>query len=115
MSLSDRWRSMLGKQERKPDPEPAAALTPTPASVPVPPAPATPPSPTLEEVDRLIAQEKVEGQAHLQALEQEIQAIKMALEKSEVSAKNRRDAQQQTLQFLQQDADREIKFLERKL
>jgi DNA-binding NarL/FixJ family response regulator len=48
-------------------------------------------------------------------LEKEIDQIRAALEKNELATKTRRDAQQQALQFLQQDAEREIKFLERKL
>jgi hypothetical protein len=40
-----------------------------------------------------------------QAVEKEIHALRSALEKSDLDLKNRRDSQQQALQFLQGDAE----------
>src|ERR1700761_5880667 len=133
MSFSDRLRSFLGDsgknepphETRRPTPPestpPAEAARPTPTPPLPAPAPALPepmppkPSPTLEELDRLIAQERRDGEARLQAVEKEIQGLRQSLEKVDASSKTRHDQQQQTLEYLQQDAEREIKFLERKL
>src|SRR6185312_6751836 len=117
MSLSDRFKAMLKKNDGEPAPQENAGLSAAPpgAAASVQAAPSAAPSPTLEEIDRLIAQERRDGEARLLAMENEVHAIRAAMEKSELATKNKRDAQQQTLQFLQQDAEREIKFLERKL
>src|SRR5207302_2463980 len=105
MSLADRFRSMLNK---KSDPASPKELKPEP--------PVTPKkSPPMEERGRLIAQEKTEGESKLRALEKELEGIRGSLEKIEVTAKCSRETQGQTLQYLQQDAEREIKFFERKL
>jgi len=119
MSLSDHFKSFLGKSgddsaassETSPSAPPAPSVPQ--AAVPEPsPAPA---SPTLEEIDRLLEQQRREADAHLKALAKDIQATRALLDKSESVSRSRREDQEQTLQFLQEDAEREIKFLERKL
>lgn len=121
MSLSDRFKSMMNKgkaESSRPESdstraETPASSTPPQAAVPTPtPAPA---SRTLEEIDRLLIEERRQGETQLQSVSKEIQTLRMALEKTEMDTKTRRESQDQTLQFLQQDAEREIKFLERKL
>src|SRR5688572_789951 len=71
-------------------------------------------SPTLEEIDRLIHLERNAGDERFRVLEREIHELRTSLERTELSSKSRRDTQVQSLKFLQQDAEREIKFLERK-
>ena len=48
-------------------------------------------------------------------MEKELEGIRGSLDKMDVAAKSSQETQGQTLQFLQQDAEREIKYLERKL
>src|ERR1700687_1260921 len=106
MSLSDRFRSMLNKKSDVPAPPQIPSV----ASEPVPMK-----SPTLEDLGRLLAQERTEGETKQQALNKDLQGIRTSLEKLESTNKTSRETQNQTLQLLQQDAEREIKFFERKL
>src|SRR5688572_630237 len=100
MSLSDRFRSMMNKKGT-PNKE-----SETPASTPkAPPPPSPHPSPTLEELGQQIHQERTQGEAKQQGVDKEIQVIRTNLEKIEASAKSARETQNQTLQFLQQDAE----------
>ena len=48
-------------------------------------------------------------------MDKELQGIRTSLEKMDVTSKSSREAQNQNLLFLQQDAEREIKYFERKL
>src|SRR5258706_4002912 len=109
MSLSDRFRWFVNKKSEPPSSNKEKALTP---NGPMPPPP---PSHTMEELARIIAQERTEGESKQQEMDKELQALRASLEKIEITTKSSREAQNQTLQFLQQDAEREIKFFERKL
>src|SRR5580765_775976 len=108
MSLSDRFKSFVNK---KADPSSNKGKAATP---PVPPANDAP-SPTLEDLGKIIAQERTDGQSKQQIMEKELETLRSSLQKMESTTKTSREAQNQTLQFLQQDAEREIKFFERKL
>ena len=107
MSFSNPFRSFANK---KPEPPEGGASDSTRPSTPPP-----SPSHTLEELSQMIAQERTAGQAKNEALEQELRELRASMEKMDVTAKSSREAQSQTLQFLQQDAEREIKYFERKL
>src|ERR1019366_10033265 len=72
-------------------------------------------SQTLDDLDRKIAQERAEGEAKEELLEKELQGIRTNLEKLELATTSSRETHNQTLHFMQQDAEREIKFFERKL
>jgi|GEM_PF-3754708 len=121
MSFSDHFKSILGKSGNEkpadgspPAPENKSSLNPVPVEATPAPA-AKQASPTLEEIERLIAEQRRQGETQVQAMEKEIQAVKGLLDKTETQSRNRREVQEQTLTFLQQEAEREIKFLERKL
>src|SRR5690349_18713876 len=103
MSFSDRFRSLRKKKDDSPQepPSPAPAEQ-VHSAAPQTPAATPKPSPTLEEVERLLAQEKSEGLARQRTMDKDISALRANIEKIELAAKNRRDSQQQTLQFLQQ-------------
>src|SRR5882672_3119 len=105
MSLSDRFRSILNK---KSDSAPPMEQKPEPPVTPIKNRP-------TEDLGRLMAREKIEGETKLQSLEKELEGIRGSLEKIDVVAKSARETQGQTLQFLQQDAEREIKSFERQL
>ncbi len=107
MSLSNRIRSLLSKKAEQ------EAASQEGSSNPPPPPPA--PSHTLEELGKLIAQERAAGKATNETLEKELHEIRASIDKMDVAAKSSRETQNQTLQFLQQDAEREIKYFERKL
>jgi hypothetical protein len=86
------------------------------AEIPLTPAPPpAPKSPTLEDIGKQIAREKIEGEAKLDTLEKELFAIRGSIGKLDLTSRSSREAQNQALQLLQQDADREIKFFERRL
>src|SRR5689334_16781029 len=98
MSLSDRFKSFVNKkpdssafQPEKPE---IAATAETKLGSPTP-------SHTLEELSKLITQERTEGETKKQALEKELHEIRASLEKMDITAKSSRDSQHQTLQFLQ--------------
>jgi len=116
MAFADRFKSLIKKT---PGAEPETKKAPAPAAqTGAPPPPKSPEvnaSASLQDLENRIAQEKSEGEARSQVIENEIRAIQMNIEKTELASKSQRDSHQQTLVFLQQDADREIKFLERKL
>src|SRR4029077_17733505 len=90
---------------RSPEPTPPAK---TPPPLPEPAADSATPTPTLE-------QEKGANESQLKSLDKDIQELKLNLEKIEMEAKNRREAHQQSAHLLRLDAEREIKYLERKL
>src|ERR1019366_4067040 len=117
---SDRFRFIL-KKKSSPDNKEGKAESP----IPPPPKsgargapPSEPPahsSQTLDDLDRKIAQERAEGEAKEELLDKELQGIRTNLEKLELSTASARETHNQTLHFMQQDAEREIKFFERKL
>jgi hypothetical protein len=117
MSFSDKFKFKLGKSGKEnPEFTPAPAPVPPEAQAPItPPEEVKPASPTLEEVSRLIQEQRKEGEAQLSSMDKEIRAVKELLDKSDVQSRSRREAQEQALTFLQDEAEREIKFLERKL
>lgn len=85
---------------------PSAAVPP--AGVPGATAPSEAPQPTLE-------QEKADAQKKLSGLDKDLQDVRANLDKLDLEGKNRREEHQQTSQMLRMDAEREIKYLERKL
>src|SRR5438477_624011 len=98
MSLSDRLRSLLNKKASSSGGKEKEEVRPTPSPVERP------------DLARQLEQKKSEGRARSKALDQEILNIRTALEKTELQAKNSQETHQQSLQFLQQDAEREIQF-----
>ncbi len=87
---------------------------------PIPPepleAPAPQPPPSVpEEPQPSFEQQKVEAQKKLCGLEKDLQDVRANLDKLDLEGKNRREEHQQTSQMLRMDAEREIKYLERKL
>src|SRR5690349_4041859 len=116
MSLSDRFRSIIPKKTSPEKPVKKTPPTPPPEpraneSVPVESKAAR----TGRDIELQIAQEKTEAEAHIEALSKEIKAIQLKLEKSSLDHDTQRESHLQTMQFLQQDAERELRFLERKL
>src|SRR6266850_1529209 len=107
MSLSNRFRSLFNN---KADPEAASQKN---ASTPPPPPPSS--SQTLEELGKRIAQERAAGESKNDTTEKELRELRASMENMDIAAKSSRESQNQTLQFLQQDAEREIKYFERKL
>src|SRR5882724_5115141 len=106
MSFSNRIRSFIHKKANKEAANPAS-------SNPPPPPPTS--SETLEALGKQLAQDKAVGETKKEALEKELHELRASMEKLDVTAKSARETHGQTLQFLQQDAEREIKYFERKL
>ena len=94
MAFADRFKSLIKKtpgadSEAKKNPAPAPGLPTGQAG-----APAAPKSletrrcsASLQELENRIAQEKSEGEARSQAIETEIRAIQMNIEKTELASK----------------------------
>src|ERR1051325_9167988 len=113
MSLSERFKSMMNKGKGLSDKKEGNLPNTSDSSPASQPKPGT--SSTLEGIGQWMAKERAEGLEKQQALDKDLRATREALEKLELNAKTARDTHNQTLEFLRQDADREIKFFERKL
>ncbi len=114
MSLSDRFKSMINKNKETSSSINKENVDPTPLPVPE----TTPPpaeTPNIEQLSKAVAEEQQETEGKQQALDKELHSTRADLEKMDISAKSARDGHNETLQFLQQDAEQEIKFFERKL
>jgi hypothetical protein len=116
VSFSDRLRDFWDKKKEEEAQEQNASAKPRPQ----PPAPANPLPPARkpanrEDIEQLIEKEKKENEAKAKARDKEAQELRLNLEKLDLEAKTRREAHQQNSQLLKNDAEREIKYLERKL
>ena len=91
MSLSDRFKSLVNKKDSSSSkPEKKEIPTPPESKPTNPPAPA-PASHTLEDLGKLISQERAEGETKKQALDKELHEIRSSLEKMDSSSKSSRD------------------------
>ena len=120
MSISDKLRSFWDNKKDDDNPGRGDASSKKPPSKPDPlNNPSTPPAASKgnsrQEPQQVYEQEKKENENKFSARDKEIQDVRASLDKLDLEGKSRREEHLQTSQMLRMDAEREIKYLERKL